>query len=178
MENCIFCALGQGSIPSHNVYEDEKFFAFLDINPANPGHLVLAPKAHFRSIMEMGVEDYSRFFVVARALSLALMEYGAEGINFLHSMGEAAGQRVPHVIIHIIPRYKSDSVHLVWDPQKMDESKLSELRSRIMAFIKQPGQAPVTAAPMMPQPQKQGEAPPKLPEAPVYQIKPRTAGYW
>lgn len=174
MENCIFCALAQGSIPSHKVYEDEKFFAFLDINPANPGHIVLAPKAHFKSIMEIGLEDYSQFFIIGRALALALLEYGAEGVNFFHSIGEAAGQRVPHAILHIIPRYKSDNVRLVWDPQKMDDSKLSELRTRISAFIKSPGT--VSQTPVQ-QPQQQA-APPKVPEAPVYQLKPRTAGYW
>ncbi|MDD5181738.1 MAG: HIT domain-containing protein [Candidatus Nanoarchaeia archaeon] len=178
MENCIFCALSQGSIPSQKVYEDEKFFAFLDINPANPGHLVLATKAHFRTIMEMGVEDYSHFFVIARALSLALLEFGAEGVNFLHSMGEAAGQRVPHVILHIIPRYKSDSVHLVWDPQKMDEAKLSELRTRISAFIKAPQQqVPVYQAPAQQQ-MPQQPAPQKPAESPVYQLRQKTGGYW
>jgi len=177
MENCVFCALAEGKIQSYKIYEDDKFFAFLDINPANPGHIVLSPRAHFASIMEMSLDDYARFFIIGRALALALLEFGAEGVNFLHSMGEAAGQRIPHAILHLIPRYKSDSVHLVWDSQKLDDAKLSELRTRIMAFIKQPGQATVQQAPL-PQPPKPTDAAPKLPEAPVYQLKPRTAGYW
>jgi len=172
MENCIFCAIVQGKIPAHVVYQDDKFISFLDINPANPGHLVLAPKAHFQSIMEMGPEDYSQMFMIARALSLALLESGAEGINFLHSMGEAAGQRVPHLILHVIPRYKSDSIKLTWAPQQIDDSKLAELRDKIASFVKAPQQGmPVVQQPI--QEQQIEEQPPK-----VYEIQPKTGGYW
>jgi histidine triad (HIT) family protein len=178
MENCPFCGIAAGKIPSHVVYQDNMFIAFLDINPANPGHLVITPKAHFSSIMEMRPEDYSQFFMIGRVLALALLEFGAEGVNFLHSMGEAAGQRVPHTMLHVIPRYKSDKVHLVWDPQKIDDSKFAEIRERIASLIKISGQ---TQQPQQSEPQPMPEQPQQVQEPDelkVYDLPPKTGGYW
>lgn len=174
MENCIFCAIAQGKIPAYTVYNDDKFIAFLDINPANEGHLVISPKAHFTTVMEMNLDDYSQFFMLARVLALALLEFGAEGVNFLHSIGEAAGQRIPHAILHVIPRYKSDKVHLIWDPQKLDDAKLAELRGRIAGLIKSPS-APRQPAEVQKQPE---QIQPELEQPKVYSLKPKTGGYW
>jgi histidine triad (HIT) family protein len=172
MEGCVFCAIAAGKIPSYRVYEDEKFMAFLDIYPANKGHLVIAPKGHFKTIMEMPEQEYSHFFMIARALCLALFEYGAQGVNILHSIGEAAGQRVPHVITHLVPRYTGDKVHLVWDPQKMDENQLKQVQQELMSKIRP--EAIRTAAP---QPQVIIEEP-KPEKKQVYELPPRTGGYW
>ena len=185
MEGCIFCTIAQGKMPSYTVYSDDLFTAFLDINPSNPGHLVISPKAHFGSVMEMDDTTYAKFFFLARALSLALLEYGAEGVNYLYSMGEPAGQRSPHTILHLLPRYKNDNVHLVWEPKKLDEGKFEEIRQRITSLIKIPQQQP-TAQPQFQaqQPQFSAQQPPaqkpqeQKKEPVIYKLPPRTGGYW
>ncbi len=134
-QQCLFCAIVGDKIPSYKVYEDNQFVAILDINPSNPGHLMLIPKQHVVSIMELSDTDMAKFFLVARGLSLALLEYGAKGINFLYGMGEAAGQRTPHAFMHIIPRYENDKVSLVWEPKKFSEDDFKNQQQKILQII-------------------------------------------
>lgn len=160
MDQCIFCGIVSGKVPCYKIYEDNEFIAILDINPANPGHLILFPKGHIASIMEMSEQTYSKFFLIARALSFKLLEYGAEGINFLYSMGETAGQRTPHMIIHIIPRYKGDKVRLIWEPKKFSDEEFKAQQQRILSLIYKKEQQV------------------KEDERKIYTIEPRTGGYW
>ncbi len=134
-QQCLFCAIIGDKIPSYKVYEDNQFVAILDINPSNPGHLMLIPKQHVVSIMELSDTDMAKFFLVARGLSLALLEFGAKGINFLYGMGEAAGQRTPHAFMHIMPRYENDKVSLVWEPKKFSEEDFKNQQQRIAQII-------------------------------------------
>lgn len=134
-QQCLFCAIIGDKIPSYKVYEDNQFVAILDINPSNPGHLMLIPKQHVVSIMELSDTDMAKFFLVARGLSLALLEFGAKGINFLYGMGEAAGQRTPHAFMHIMPRYENDKVSLVWEPKKFSEEDFKNQQQKIAQII-------------------------------------------
>ncbi len=176
MEQCLFCNIIAGKIPSYKVYEDNSFVAILDINPANPGHLVLLPKAHMSSLMEMSEQDMFKFFTIARALSLSLLEFGAEGVNFLYAMGETAGQRSPHMLMHIIPRYKNDKVKFVWEPKKFSEEEFKTQQQKISSLIykgAQPQQQTST-----PQPQQPTQAPQEKQEKKIYTLEPRQGGYW
>ncbi len=153
-QQCLFCNIINGKIPSYKVYEDNSFIAILDINPANAGHLMLIPKKHMTSIMEMPDVELAKFFSVARGLSLALLEYGAKGINFLYGMGEAAGQRTPHAFMHVIPRYENDKVNLVWEPQKFSEEDFKNQQQKIYQIINKSKQQP-----QQQQPQQQYQQP-------------------
>lgn len=172
MDNCIFCNLIQGKMSSYTVYSDDLFTGFLDINPANPGHIVLVPKAHFSYITEMDEATYAKFFLVARYLTRTLVDFGAEGVNLLCPMGEVAGQRIPHAMIHIIPRYKNDNVVLSWNPPKLTEAKFEEIRQRIVNLIQanRIAQAPQPQKPQHPEPEQRPES--------VYRLPPRTGRYW
>jgi histidine triad (HIT) family protein len=108
-EDCLFCKIISGKIPSYKIYEDEAVFAFLDINPASEGHTLVAPKKHFRKFTDMNAEDVASLFEAARKITAAVEKAAlAEGSNIGINNGEAAGQEIPHVHVHIIPRRKGD----------------------------------------------------------------------
>ena len=136
MAECIFCAIASGKIPSFKIYEDKDFFACLDINPATPGHIILFPKRHCKSIMELSLDEMKDMAFLIRGLSLALIEFGAEGVNIFYQMGAAAGQRTEHMIIHIIPRYKDDGVSFNWNPRKIGEEDMKKIQGQIASLVK------------------------------------------
>lgn len=175
MENCLFCAIAENKVPSFRVYEDHQFYAILDINPMNQGHILLTTKAHYKNIMEMPEPEYARFFLIARGLALALLEYGAQGVNFWYCINEVAGQRLPHLILHVIPRMKDDNIFLSYQPKKMDETQLAQVQQRLIEKI-QP-LIPRMQQQMVQQQQPQLEQKPKAPEKPVIMYR-RSAGYW
>ena len=116
--NCIFCKIAAGEIPSSTVYEDGDFRVIMDISPAAKGHCIILPKEHAANIFELSEETAGKIFVVAKKVATAMKEeLGCEGINVLQNNGEAAGQTVFHVHMHLIPRYKGDSVEIHWTPQ-------------------------------------------------------------
>lgn len=106
MENCIFCRIANGEIPSSTIYEDEDVRVILDINPASKGHALVLPKAHFKSFLEYPANKLGDIFAVAQKIALA-QEKGlkCDGVNILANCNEAAGQTVDHFHIHVIPRY-------------------------------------------------------------------------
>lgn len=109
MENCIFCKIVKGEIPSEMVYEDEHTCAFLDINPNNHGHTLVIPKDHFENIYTVPDETLARTMLVVKKLSVAIKNsLDADGINLTMNNEKAAGQIVFHAHIHVIPRYKTD----------------------------------------------------------------------
>ncbi len=132
--DCLFCKIISGEIPSYKIYEDDIAYAFLDIYPTSEGHTIVLPKKHFRRFTEMSEEDVSSLFVsvsrVARAVEKALEVPGSNiGLN----NGEVAGQSVPHVHVHIIPRRENDkggSMHTIVN-QHPDTGNLGELADRI-----------------------------------------------
>lgn len=180
MDQCLFCSIIEGKIPSYKVYEDSLFVAILDINPANPGHTILVPKIHVSSIMELSDQDMARFFIVARAISLAVLEFGAEGVNLIYSMGEAANQRVPHMLLQIIPRTKGDKFHFnVWEPKKFSEDEFKMHQQKLSALLsKSKTMQQVQQAPQMPQPKVQEVKKEKPERKKIYSIEPYRGGYW
>ena len=130
-ENCIFCKILAGEIPSTVVYEDDDFRAILDVNPAARGHVIILPKNHAANIFELPDEDASKIFVVAKKIATAIKKtYPCDGVNILQNNGEASGQTVFHLHVHVIPRFEGDTDHvnIRWKPGETpaDMAKIAE----------------------------------------------------
>lgn len=135
-ENCIFCKLANGDIPTATVYEDEYLRAIMDAAPANKGHIIILPKSHAANIYELEDEYVSRAFVLAKKLAVALKELtGCDGVNILQNNGEAAGQTVFHFHVHVIPRFKDDDCTIVWKPTSYDDGEASEVAKKIAELL-------------------------------------------
>ena len=134
--NCIFCAIVDGVIPAAKVYEDDQILAFMDINPANPGHLLVIPKRHYRNIFDIDVEMAGKIMRVgtrlARVVKTAL---NPDGLNLLQSSESAAFQTVFHFHLHLIPRWEDDSLVLPWQPQQGDINQIAEVADKIRQHI-------------------------------------------
>ncbi len=112
-ENCIFCHIIEGKIPSKKVYEDDQVIGILDINPANAGHVLLMPREHFIFMPQVPSQILSRIFTTAKMLSQATLKtVKSEGTTILVANGGLAGQRAPHFMVHIIPRLTGDGLTL------------------------------------------------------------------
>ncbi len=123
-DNCIFCKIAAGSIPSTSIYEDDDFKVILDINPASKGHAVILPKNHAANLFELPEEDAEKIFKVAKKCGAAMMKsLNCDGLNVLQNNGEAAGQTVFHLHTHLIPRYNGDSVNIDWEPGTMEDAE-------------------------------------------------------
>lgn len=113
--NCIFCKIIGNEISSVMLYEDDDFKVIMDISPAAKGHAVLIPKKHLADVFEVDEKVASKAFVVAVKVAKAMKEeLKCDGFNILQNSGEAAGQTVFHFHIHLIPRFKNDSVQITW----------------------------------------------------------------
>ncbi len=111
IENCVFCKIAAGQVPCDKVYEDDLVLGFLDIAPLNPGHMLLIPKEHHTSATTLPDAVAARLFQVAPRLAQALVRAtDAGGFNLILANGTAAGQVVPHVHLHIVPRRADDGL--------------------------------------------------------------------
>ncbi|OGL92833.1 hypothetical protein A2239_02695 [Candidatus Uhrbacteria bacterium RIFOXYA2_FULL_40_9] len=109
MDDCIFCKVIKGEMPSYKVYEDDYVFAFLDIHPINPGHTILVPKTHTTDMREMDGEIAQHLMSVAQKIApIIAKQVGTEAFNFTSNIGRAAGQVIFHTHFHIIPRFSTD----------------------------------------------------------------------
>ena len=105
-EDCIFCKIANGDIPSKTLYEDEDFRVILDLGPATKGHALILPKEHADNLYELSDETASKVFVIAKKLAIKMKEkLNCDGLNIVQNNGEAAGQTVQHFHMHLIPRY-------------------------------------------------------------------------
>jgi histidine triad (HIT) family protein len=125
--DCLFCKIIAGEIPSTRVYEDERTVAFMDINPATRGHLLVVPREHTRDLLTIAPDDLSAVAQAARKLATAMPDrLGADGVNLLNSCGRTAWQTVFHFHIHVIPRYAGDPLRLPWTPEPGDRDEIAE----------------------------------------------------
>ena len=135
--NCIFCKIIAGEIPSYCVYEDEDFKAILDVNPSARGHVIILPKKHAADIFELSDEYVSKVMIEAKKIAKAVKEaYHCDGINILQNNGEAAGQTVFHLHVHVIPRFEGDTktINIGWKPMETPEDMaavVEEIRSHL-----------------------------------------------
>lgn len=131
-ENCIFCKIAAGEIPSTTIYEDEDFRVILDIEPASKGHALILPKEHYANLYELDDTLASKVLVLAKKLTTALKEVlGCDGYNIVQNNGEAAGQTVFHFHMHLIPRYKGDTVQIGWKPGTLTDETKEEIISKL-----------------------------------------------
>jgi len=107
--NCVFCRIAAGEHPAEIVYQDERVIAFLDINPLNPGHALVIPKAHVERLSALPAELTGPLLAAAVRVAKAAQEaLGAAGVNLVLNDGRAAGQAVPHLHLHVVPRFPGD----------------------------------------------------------------------
>lgn len=129
---CIFCAIVDGKIPSAKVYENEHVFAFMDIAPANPGHLLIIPKQHYRNIFDMPVDVGGKIMEAALPLATAIREsLKPDGLNLFQSNEPAAFQTVFHFHLHLIPRWEGDPLRLPWRPSEGNIEEINNIASKI-----------------------------------------------
>lgn len=131
-DKCIFCKIIGKEIPSTTLYEDDDFCIIMDISPASKGHAILLVKKHVPNIFELDDELASKAFVVVSKVAKAMKEeLKCDGLNILQNNGEAAGQTVFHLHIHLIPRYKDDQVNITWKPGIYGEGEAAALADAI-----------------------------------------------
>lgn len=131
-KQCIFCQIISGRVQSKKVYEDEKCIAILDINPANPGHVLLLPKEHYSIMPQLSEEEIAHLFVISKTISnAALRSLGVQGTNIIVQNGIAAGQKAQHFMIHIIPRKEEDNINFNLPQKEIPENELEAIRKKL-----------------------------------------------
>ncbi|MCR4891951.1 MAG: HIT family protein [Lachnospiraceae bacterium] len=126
-DDCIFCKLANGIIPTNSLYEDEKFKVILDANPATKGHALILPKEHADNIYDLPDDTAAEAFVLAKKLSAKMRDrLHADGFNIVQNNGEVAGQTVFHFHLHLIPRYADDGQVIGWKPGKPSAEELQK----------------------------------------------------
>ncbi|MEM4576429.1 MAG: HIT domain-containing protein [Candidatus Nezhaarchaeales archaeon] len=125
---CIFCKIVAGAEKAVKVYEDNVCMAIMDIAPVNKGHLLVIPKKHYGTVLEMPFDEVAHVFGVACLIAKAAKKaLGAEGINILQNNGRAAWQHVFHVHVHVIPRWSGDLLNLYWPARLSSFSELEDV---------------------------------------------------
>ncbi len=110
MENCIFCRIIKGNIPCKEIHQDENFLAFLDVNPCSKGHCLIVPKKHGEDIFDFEDEECEKIIPFTKKVMKMIKEkIGCNGFNVGWNNGKFAGQVVPHLHVHIIPRFEGDN---------------------------------------------------------------------
>ena len=131
-DDCIFCKLANGMIPTATVYEDDDFRAIMDAAPANKGHVIILPKEHADDVFTLPVETQAKLFPVAAKIAKAVKEeLGCDGVNILQNNGTAAGQTVFHFHTHVIPRYNGDSVSVTWKQGEYADGEAAALAEKL-----------------------------------------------
>ncbi len=131
-DDCIFCKLANGDIPTNTVYEDDMFRAILDMGPAAKGHALLLPKDHADNLFELPDDVAREALKTAREVGKKIVsKLGADGLNIVQNNGEVAGQTVMHFHIHIIPRYKNDGQKISWVPGEPSSEELAAICKEI-----------------------------------------------
>ncbi len=131
-DECLFCGIVAGEVPAQIVDSDEHTVAFMDINPATPGHSLVVPRAHSADLIEVSDDDLARTTVAARRLANRIRAALApDGFNLLNSCGPAAWQTIFHFHLHLIPRYDDDPLKLPWVPGPGESEEIAAIADRI-----------------------------------------------
>lgn len=134
MENCIFCKLAAGEIPTATLYEDEEFRVILDQGPVSKGHALILPKAHYANLYELPDEIAGKAMILAKKMAAVMTRaLNCDGFHLVQNNGETAGQTVFHFHLHLIPRYQGDQVTLGWKPGTLTE----EVKAEVIDKVKQ-----------------------------------------
>lgn len=128
-DDCIFCKLANGVIPTNSIYEDDDFNVILDLGPATKGHALILPKEHYANIYEIPEETAGKVMILAKRLAIKMTDrLGADGFNLVQNNNECAGQTVFHFHFHLIPRYENDGQNLLWNPTSPSAEELDEIK--------------------------------------------------
>ena len=131
-DDCLFCKIVAGELPSHRIDEDEHTVAFMDINPWTRGHALVIPRNHSKDLYEIGDDDLARTNAAARRLAKRAKErLGCDGVNLLNCCEPAAWQSVFHFHIHVIPRYDDDPLRLPGSPLQMEQDELAAVAAEL-----------------------------------------------
>jgi histidine triad (HIT) family protein len=135
--DCIFCKIVAGEIPSVKVLDEDKVFAFMDINPSSRGHMLVVPRNHAENIFEISEADLSAVMrAVKRCAAAAKKALGAEGITVLQLNGKASDQVVPHLHVHIMPRWEDDGLTVSnWEMKAGDMDELQDIAEKVKEHL-------------------------------------------
>ncbi len=135
-DDCIFCKIMAGEIPCFKLYEDDTTIAFMDINPANPGHALAAVKEHWENVFEIPAEQLGAVAATAQRVAGAQQRALApDGINLVQANGAAAAQSVFHLHIHILPRNAGDDLLINWGHKPGDMDEIKAVYDKMLAAI-------------------------------------------
>ena len=136
MSDCIFCKIANGEIPSATLYEDEDFRVILDLGPATKGHALILPKNHFANLFEIPEDMDAKAFIHAKKIAKKMKDvFVCDGVNIVQNNGVAAGQTVFHFHMHIIPRYKNDTVNVGWKPGEAKEDVINAIKNKVTPYL-------------------------------------------
>ena len=131
-DNCIFCKIANGEIPSRTVYEDADFRAILDLGPATKGHALILPKEHAANLYELPDDLAAKVLPAAKKVAALLKDrLGCDGLNLVQNNGELAGQTVMHFHLHLIPRYDNDGQTILWKPTEPGAEELDAVLKQL-----------------------------------------------
>ncbi len=137
MDECIFCRIVKGDLPSVKVHEDERHLAFLDLYPAKKGHTLVIPKSHSVHFSEMPDTELGELISFARKVAASVKTaLGADGINLFLNEGGAAGQLVFHVHFHVIPRFSGDGILFKYGRENYSEGEMAKYGLKISSSFK------------------------------------------
>ena len=132
MDNCIFCKIIKGEIPSATIYENDEFKVILDRFPSNEGHVLIMPKNHCANIFEADPDLAGRLFTLAvKVAKIMKNTLGFENMNIVQNNGPVAGQTVNHLHVHLIPRYEGDSVNVTWKQLELTYEHIEAVREKL-----------------------------------------------
>jgi histidine triad (HIT) family protein len=135
-QQCIFCQIIGGAVPCKKIYEDELCLGILDINPANAGHILLMPKQHAAILPQVSDDVIAHLGMVAKGLSAKMLQaLSGQGVSVFIANGVVAGQRAPHFLIHVIPRFENDGVGLVLPENKLPKEEFDKLYGVMSAMM-------------------------------------------
>ena len=131
-DNCIFCKIANGEIPSATLYEDEDFRVILDLGPASKGHALILPKEHYANLYELSDELAAKAMVLAKRMIIKMQKVlNCDGYNVVQNNGETAGQTVFHFHMHLIPRYEGDNVGLGWHMGELTDEDIEDILAKL-----------------------------------------------
>lgn len=131
MSDCIFCKIIRGELPSSKVYEDEDILAILDIKPTNHGHTLIFPKTHSKNIEETSEETLAKLIKVVKKVGKSIKEnLPAASYNVCENNDEAAGQVIPHLHFHVVPRHRDDGIRM-WPQRSYPDGREAEILEKI-----------------------------------------------
>ena len=137
MGDCVFCKIRDGQIPSARIDEDARTLTFMDINPLNPGHCLVIPRAHAATLFEAEPVDLQAAITTAQKVARALREtLGPDGLNMVQANGAAAFQSVPHFHLHLIPRWTNDGKGFDWKLVPGDRDQITKAGERLRALLR------------------------------------------